>query len=732
MSCVDRSSPSRPANLTLRPAALAAALIACIAGSAATAQERSPLAYPPAKVVDVTDNYHGTTVADPYRWLEEYSDETNAWIDAQEALARKALDAIPQRSAIRAKLESLWNYERFGMPSRAGTRYLFSRNDGLQNQSVILVAESLDAARRGEARILIDPNTLSKDGTVALGPISATEDGKLLAYAVAEAGSDWMTIRVRDIATGQDLPDTIEWVKFSGASWLKDGTGFFYSRFDAPADGNKLKAVNEYHKIYFHRIGTPQSEDRLVFERKDQPRWYLGGGVTDDGRWLVIDINSGDSINNAVAVMDLSQPSWPLTELLMGFDAKYFVIGNDGTVLYVQSDLDAPRGRVWAIDIRRPERAAWREIIPQSKDTLSSASLVGDRFFCNYLQDAKSVVHVHSIEGRRIGDVPLPGICSAGGFGGRRSDTETFFAVSGYTLPPSIYRYDLTTAKSEVFREPKTPFDGSLYETKQVFVTSKDGTRVPLFITHRKGIELDGSHPAILYGYGGFNIPITPDFSPVQCAWLEMGGIWVEANLRGGGEYGDEWRRGGMRLTKQNTFDDCIAAGEWLIANRYTNAKRLAVQGGSNGGLLVGAVMTQRPELWGACLPAVGVLDMLRFQKFTIGWGWVGDYGSSDNAEEFKVLYGYSPYHNIREGVCYPPTLITTGDHDDRVYPAHSFKFAAAMQAAQSKVAGCTNPILLRVEKRAGHGAGKPTSKRIEEAADIYAFLAKTFGMEVR
>lgn len=708
-----------------RRSLLGATVVAALASTGCAAPP--PLVYPPAKTVDVTDNYHGTLVADPYRWLEDYSDETNRWIDQQEALARHYLDAIPQRGAIRAKLEAVWNFERFGIPEKAGSRYVFSRNDGLQNQSVVYVSDSL----HGEPRVLIDPNTLSPDGTVALDQITISDDGTLAAYSIAEAGSDWNVIKVRDITTGQDLPDTIEWVKFSGAVWSKDGSGFYYARFDAPSDGNKLKAVNQFHKIYWHRLGTPQSCDILTYDRPDQPRWYLGPAVSDDGRWLIIQIESGDSVNNAMAYRDLSRPAAPFVELFGKFDAKYTFLGNDGTTFYVQSDLDAPRSRIWAIDVTRPERSNWREVVPQTRDTLTGASIVGDRIFGHYLQDARSVVHLYGLDGTKTGEVPLPGICTAAGFGGKRTDGETFYSISGYALPPSIYRYDLASGRAEVFKSPKTPFDGSSYETRQFFATSRDGTKVPMFITHRRGMALDGNHPTILYGYGGFNIPITPAFSPAKCAWLEMGGVWVEANLRGGGEYGEEWHRGGMRLTKQNTFDDCIACGEWLVANQYTNPRRLAVEGASNGGLLVGAVETQRPDLWGACLPAVGVLDMLRFPQFTIGWGWVGDYGSSANPDEFKVLHGFSPYHNVKPGVCYPPTLITTGDHDDRVYPAHSFKFAARMQAEQSANAGCTNPILLRVEKRAGHGAGKPTSKRIEERTDLYAFLVQTFGMEV-
>ncbi len=699
-----------------------ASLVGC-----SSAPQRTPvtLTYPPVATVDVVENYHGTMVSDPYRGLEEYSPSTNLWIDEQEALARGFLDAVPGRAKIKARLEALWNFERFGLPEKAGNRFVYARNDGLQNQSVVYVTEALN----GAPRVLLDPNTLSKDGTIALGGSSISDDGSLFAYSIAEAGSDWNVIKVRDISTGQDLPDEIRWVKFSTASWSKDGKSFYYSRFDPPADGDKLKAVNEFHKIYRHTIGTSQDADTLVYERKDQPRWYMGAAVSDDGRWLIIGLESGDSVNNAMVYKDLTKPDAPFVELFNRFDAKYSFVGNDGTTFYIQSDLDAPRSRVWAIDITKPERANWREVVPQASDALTSASIVGNQMFCNYLQDARSLVRIYGLDGSRENEVPLPGICTASGFGGKRSDTETFFAVSSYTLAPSIFRYDLASAKSTVFRAPTTAFDGSKYETVQVFAPSKDGTKVPMFITHRKGMSLDGNNPTILYGYGGFNIPLTPSFSPVTSGWLDMGGVWVVANLRGGGEYGEEWHRGGMRLKKQNVFDDFIACGEWLIANKYTSTPKLAIQGGSNGGLLVGAALTQRPDLWGACLPAVGVLDMLRFQKFTIGWGWVGDYGSSDNPEEFKALYAYSPYHNVKAGVCYPPTLITTGDHDDRVYPAHSFKFAAALQAEQLKVPDCRNVILLRIEKRAGHGAGKPTSKRIEEATDIYAFLKATLGM---
>ncbi len=679
--------------------------------------------YPAAPTGDVVDDYHGTKVADPYRWLEEYSDQTNTWIEEENKLTSAWLEAIPQRESIKSRLTTLWNYEKYGLPSKEGGKYFFSKNDGLQNQSVLYVTTALDAA----PRVLLDPNTFSKDGTVALAGTSVSEDGKLIAYGISEAGSDWNVWKVRDIETGKDLSDELKWVKFSGASWSKDNKGFYYSRYDAPAnEAEKLKTVNEYHKIYYHAIGTTQDKDVLIYERKDQPKWYVGAGVTEDGKYLIIGAESGDSVNNAMFFKDLTKPDAKVVELLNKFDAKYEFVGNDGGVFYVQSNLEAPRGRIWAIDTAKPERANWKEVIPQSENALQGVSMAGNKFFLNYLKDAKTQVKIHDLSGKFLSEVQFPGICTAGGFGGKRTDTETFYSYSGYTTAPSIFHYDIASGKSTLFKAPKVDFNGDNYETKQVFFKSKDGTKVPMFITYKKGLKLDGTNPTLLYAYGGFNISITPGFSPANAVWMDMGGVYAVANLRGGGEYGEEWHQGGMKLVKQNVFDDFIGAAEWLIANKYTSTPKLAIQGGSNGGLLVGACMTQRPELFGACLPAVGVMDMLRFQKFTIGWGWVGDYGSSDKPDEFKALRAYSPYHNIKAGTCYPPTLVTTADHDDRVYPAHSFKFAAAMQAAQ----GCENPILIRIETRAGHGAGKPTSKRIDEAADIFAFLVKTLDMK--
>jgi prolyl oligopeptidase len=701
--------------------------LSVVAGLLAPIAAMGQMAYPPAPTVSQTDDYHGTKVADPYRWLEDYSPQTKAWIEAEGKLTSDYLEKIPERGAIRNRLTQLWNYEKFSAPSKHGSRYFYSKNDGLQNQSVLYWTDSLS----GAGKVLIDPNTLSADGTKALAGTSATDDGSLIAYGIADGGSDWNTWYVRDVATGKDTADKVEWVKFSGASWTKDNKGFFYSRFDKPS-GEELKAANKFQKIYYHTLGTPQSEDKLVYERKDHDNWFLGGAVTDDGRYLIIGVNPGDKVESALFYKDLTRPGAPVVELLNKFDAQYDFIDNDGTTFWVKSDLGAPRGRVWAININHPERESWKEVIPQQADALQGVNVVGDRFFCSYLKDAKTQVKVHDLAGKQVGEVKLPGLGSAGGFGGKRTDKETFYSFSSYTTPPTIFRYDVPAASSEVFRSPKVPFDTSEYESKQVFFTSKDGTKVPMFISHKKGLKLDGGNPTLLYGYGGFNIALTPGFSPVSLAWMEMGGVYAVANLRGGSEYGEDWHQAGMRLKKQNVFDDFCAAGEWLIENKFTNTKKLAIQGGSNGGLLVGACLNRRPDLFGAGVAQVGVMDMLRFDAFTSGQAWIGDYGSAKDADQFKVLAAYSPYHNIKEGTCYPPTLITTGDHDDRVFPGHSFKYAARLQAAESKVAGCTNPILIRIETRAGHGAGKPTKMRIEESADIWAFLVKNLDMKVQ
>ena len=577
----------------------------------------------------------------------------------------------------------------------------------------------------GDAKVLLDPNTFSKDGTVALSGLAVSNNGKLLAYGLAEAGSDWQEWKVRDIESGKDLSDQIKWVKFSGASWKHDDSGFFYSRYDAPASSEQLKQTNYFHKIYFHKLGTPQSKDNLIYERKDHKDWNFGGSVTEDGRYLIIRVAQGTETKNRLFYLELERPNAKVVELLNKQDAAYDFIGNDGHIFWLKTDLDAPKGRIIAIDIEKPDRIT--TLLPESADKLEGVDLVGDRFIARYLKDAHSVVRLFDLSGKAIGDLSLSGLGSAGGFTGKQKDTETFYSFASFTEPPSIYRYELKSGKSNLLFRPKIDFNPEEFVTEQIFYRSKDGTKIPMFLTHRTGLEKNGNNPTILYGYGGFNISMTPSFSPAVAAWLQMGGLYAVANLRGGGEYGDEWHRAGTKLRKQNVFDDFIAAGEWLIENKYTSTPKLAISGRSNGGLLVGAALTQRPELWGAALPAVGVMDMLRFQKFTIGWAWASDYGSSDNAEEFDALYKYSPLHNIKPGIDYPPTLVTTADHDDRVFPGHSFKFAATLQAAQAADA----PILIRIETRAGHGAGKPTSKSIEETADQWAFLVKNLQMKI-
>ncbi len=682
------------------------------------------LTYPHAKTVNQIDDYHGVKVPDPYRWLEDTdSPETREWIEAENKLTFQYLEQIPYRQAIHDRLKTLWNYERFGIPEQQGGRYFYQHNTGLQNQSVLLVADSLSA----EPRLLLDPNTLSADGTVALVGHAVSDDGKLLAYGTAASGSDWMEWHVREVDTAKDLPDTLRWVKFSGASWTKDGKGFFYSRYDEPKAGAPLRDANYFHKLYYHRLGTPQSEDTLIYDRPDNKELGFAGNVTDDGRYLIITVWQGTSPKNRLYYKDLNDPSAPVVKLLDDFDAEYHFIDNDGPVFWIKTDLEAPRGRLIAIDTRHPERAHWKTLVPQSADKLEHANVINDKFVLGYLKDAQTEVRLFDLEGNFLRTVDLPGIGTAEGFGGKRKDKETFYAFTSFIDPTTIYRYDFSAMKSSVFRRPKVDFDSSQYETKQVFYHSKDGTRVPMFITAKKGLKLDGQNPVLLYAYGGFNISLTPTFSVGNAVWLEMGGVYAQPNLRGGGEYGEEWHEAGTLLRKQNVFDDFIAAAEWLVANQYTSPAKLAIRGGSNGGLLVGACMTQRPDLFAAALPAVGVMDMLRFHKFTIGWAWTSDYGSSDDAAQFRAIYAYSPLHNLKPGTRYPATLVTTADHDDRVVPGHSFKFAATLQADQAGPA----PVLIRIETKAGHGAGKPISKQIEETADSWAFVARNLNMQV-
>ena len=710
----------------LAAVALALLLAACSSGmnsSICIFPYPRKLPYPRTAKGDVVETLHGVRVPDPYRWLEDdNAPDTKAWVEAQNKVTFGYLEQIPARAPLKERLTKLWNFERYGAPQKEGGRYVFSKNDGLQSQSVLYTMHTLDET----PRVLLDPNKLSADGTVSLGPTAISDDGKLLAYGVSVAGSDWQEFKVRDIESGQDLPDHIKWAKSSGASWTKDGKGFFYSRYDEPAGTNLLKGVNYFHKVYHHRLGTPQSEDTLVYDRPDQKEWGFAAGVTDDGRYLALHVWHGTDTRNRFFYKDLAAANAPVVELLNDFDADYTFIDNVGTVFYFRTDLKAPRGRIIAIDIAKPARGDWREVVPETANRLQGVNLINHQLVCNYLADARTEILVHGLDGKLVRRVELPGIGTAGGFGGKREESETFYAFTGFTTPTTIYRHDLKTGTSTVFRQPKVEFDPAQFETKQIFYTSKDGTRVPMFLSHKKGLKLDGQNPTLLYGYGGFDISLTPAFSVATAVWMELGGVYAVPNLRGGGEYGQAWHEAGTKLKKQNVFDDFITAADWLIGNRYTSREKLAISGGSNGGLLVGACLTQRPELFRAALPAVGVMDMLRFHKFTRGWAWTSDYGSPDNAEEFKALFAYSPYHNLKPGTRYPATMVTTADHDDRVVPAHSFKFAARLQECQAGSA----PTLIRIETKAGHGAGKPTGKLIEEAADKFAFLVQELGMK--
>ncbi len=713
--------------------------LACGALTLASTLPAGGFDYPKTKRIDHTDTYHGTVVADPYRWLEDdvrESKEVADWVKAQNKVTFEYLRSLPQRKAIQKRLKKLWNFEKLTAPVKVGGRYFQQRNDGLQNQYVLYTLKDMSGfelysgdslsldENKDDAQVLLDPNTWAKDGTQALGGWVPSKDGRYLAYGVADGGSDWRTWYVKEIESGRLLEDKIEWVKFSSVSWTPDSRGFFYSRYDAPEKGAAFQKLNLNQKVFYHRIGTHQDQDVLVYQRPDHPDWGFSCEVTEDGRYLVMTIWKGTDSRYRVAYKDLREPFGMPLDLITGFDNDYSFIGNDGPNFYFKTDLDSPKRRVISIDIRKPNKKNWKELIPESNDTLTSVSLVGNLFVAQYLKDARTVTRVHHEDGTFVREVSLPGIGSAYGFRGHRNDTETFYNFQSFTTPPSIYRYDVITGKSTLISRANVDFDPDQFEVSQVFYKSKDGTKVPMFLAHKKGIPLDGTNPTLLYGYGGLNSSQTPYFSISRLNWMEMGGVLAIANIRGGGEYGVEWHKAGTKLKKQNVFDDFIAAAEWLHKKGYSKPSTLAIQGGSNGGLLVGAVMTQRPELFGACLPSVGVMDMLRFHKFTAGRFWVDDYGSAENPEEFKALYAYSPYHNIQDGVAYPPTLITTADTDDRVVPGHSFKFAAALQKAHKG----DNPVLIRIETRAGHGAGTPTSKLIEQIADKWAFLMATVG----
>jgi prolyl oligopeptidase len=681
------------------------------------------LQYPTTRTVDHVDTYHGTKIADPYRWLEDdTSAETAAWVEAQNKVTFAYLDKIPYRAQLTKRLNALYNYAKYSTPSRKGENYFFSKNDGLQNQSVLYIQKGLS----GTPEVLIDPNTWSEDGTFRLMGYAASKDGKLLTYGVSRSGSDWQEYRVLDLATRKLLDDKIEWVKVSGIAWR--GNGFYYSRYPAPAKGKELSSINEDHMVYYHRIGTPQSADELVFRDAKNPQRFHTLSTTEDERFAVLDVSDRGTgkQGNAVFVQDLSKPGSKFTPLIPAIgDDSFNVLESVRGELLVFTDQGAPNGKVVRIDPANPAPANWKLVIPEKPDTIDSIAVAGGKVIATYMKDVASKAYVHNLEGAFENEIELPGLGSVGGFGGNMDDTSLFYTFSSFNYPTSIFRYEVAARKSSLFRAPTIPgLDVNLYETRQVFVTSKDGARVPMFLVHKKGLTLDGNNPTLMYGYGGFNIATTPGFNSLRIALLEQGFVYASVNMRGGSEYGEAWHDAGTKLKKQNVFDDFIAAAEWLIANKYTNPSKLAAQGGSNGGLLVGAVINQRPELFRAAIPQVGVMDMLRFHKFTIGWNWIADYGSSDNPEEFRALRAYSPLHNIKTGAKYPATLVTTADHDDRVVPAHSFKYAATLQKAASK----DNPALIRIDTKSGHGASNVT-KQIEATADIYAFLMFNLGV---
>ncbi len=688
------------------------------------AQEK--MVYPKTKRVDQIDNFFGTPVSDPFRWLEEdvrKSDEVRAWVDAQNQVTFAAIEKLPYRKEIESRLTELWDYEKYGVPFRRGDRFFYYKNDGLQNQSVLYKLETLDA----KPEVLVDPNQWSADGTDAMGGMAFSDNGELMAYGIQKAGSDWRSWKVMEVESGRDLSDELNWIKFGGVSWTKDSKGFYYSCYDAPKSGEKFQGLNLGQKVYYHKIGDNQKDDQLIHSNPENPKWGFLPSVTEDGRYLVITVWQGTDDRYRILYRDLESKNSDLTVLIDNFENEYSFIGNEGSKFYFKSDFEAPKKCILVIDVNDPAKENWQVVVPEAEEAMESAGIVGGYLILDYLKDAKTQIKLHDLNGKYEREVDFPGIGSAGGFGGRRDHTETFYSFSSFNQPPSIYRYDLKSGKSTLIRRAKVDFNPDDFEVKQVFYSSKDGTKVPMFIAHKKGLVLDGTNPTLLYAYGGFNISLTPSFSIQRLQWMEMGGVFAMPNLRGGGEYGKEWHKAGTKTKKQNVFDDFIAAGEYLIENKYTSSNNLGIQGGSNGGLLVGACMTQRPDLYGACLPAVGVMDMLRFHKFTAGRFWVDDYGCADESkQEFEALNAYSPYHNLVDGTSYPATMVTTADTDDRVVPGHSFKFAARLQEAHDG----PNPVLIRIESKAGHGAGKPTAKIIEEVADQWAFLAKHLGLE--
>ncbi len=688
---------------------------------AASLSTNAQLKYPETKKNEVTDDYHGVKVVDPYRWLEDdNSEETKNWVKQENKVTNAYLSSIPFREDVRKRLEELWNYPKYSSPFKKGDTYYFFKNDGLQNQAIMYRQKGLD----GKPEEFLNPNTLNKDGVAALGGLEFNRSGNYMAYSIGLAGSDWQEIFVMETASKKLLKDKIQWTKFSDFSWNEED-GFYYSGYDKPDEQTMLSGQNQFHKVYYHKLGTEQSADRLVYEDKQHPLRYHAARLTEDGRFLILYVSEGTS-GTEIWYRDMKDPKQSTFKLLVkGFDTEGVVVDNDGDRLLLRTNDEAPNYKLVSIDPRKPEKANWKTIIPEKTDFLEGVGHAGGSLFAQYLKDASTRVYKYSYDGKLAGTIPLPGIGTAVGFSGERSDSSIFYTYTSFDTPPAIYHYDIATGESKLFRNTKINMSTENFVTEQVFVTSKDGTGVPMFITHKKGIKMDSNNPVLLYGYGGFNIPVSPWFSISNAFFIEQGGIYAVVNLRGGSEYGEKWHRAGMLDKKQNVFDDFIAAAEYLIKGRYTSSGKLAIRGESNGGLLVGAAMVQRPDLFKVALPIVGVLDMLRFHKFTVGWGWTVEYGSADSVKQFPYLYKYSPYHNLKQGRKYPATLVMTADHDDRVVPAHSFKFAARLQEYHRG----DNPVLIRIDTDAGHGAGKPTNKQIQEAADTWSFVMQNLGM---
>jgi prolyl oligopeptidase len=682
---------------------------------------QAQLTYPVTKKVDQVDDYFGTKVSDPYRWLEnENSQDVKDWIQAENNVTFAYLEKIPYRERIRQRITEIYNYPKYSSPYRAGDYYFFSKNDGLQNQSVVYIQKGLE----GKPEVFLDPNKLSPDGTVRVGLVDFSNDNRYVAISRSEAGSDWQQLRVMEVESKKELSDVIQWVKFSGAAW--QGNGFYYSGYSKPEKGQELTARNAYQKIYYHKLGDPQEKDKLIYEDKEHPLRYQGVGITEDEKYMFLVISEGTH-GNELYYKDLSQKNMNFEPLVKGFEFDTNVIENVGDKFLVFTNTDAPNYKVILMDPRKPAKENWQTVIPEKPEVMVGASTVGGQLFCHYLKDANTRIYQYDLDGKPVQEIELPGLGTAGGFYGKRADKITFYGFTSFTFPPIIYKYDIASGKSEVFHKTEVKFNPEDYEVKQAFYSSKDGTKVPMFIVHKKGLKLNGKNPAYIYGYGGFNISMLPSFSSTNIVLLENGVVYAVANLRGGGEYGEAWHRAGMLLNKQNVFDDFIAAAEYLIKEKYTSKNKLAIVGGSNGGLLVGACMTQRPDLFKVAFPAVGVMDMLRYHKFTVGWGWAVEYGTSDDEKNFKNLYSYSPLHNIKQGVSYPATLVTSADHDDRVVPAHSFKFIATLQEKQSG----KNPVLIRIETRSGHGASN-TTKMIDELTDRFSFFFYNTGVKVQ